>query len=285
MQSSTRVCAFVIVLASFAAAQEPPIGPQMTPPGARRGGGGPRGATGMRDFLGLGAAPDAEAAKLGGPTYKENCGACHGETGRGSQGPNLVRSTVVLHDEKGEEIGPIIKNGRPQAGMPAFPGLKPEDIYNISQYLHLQVELLANRGTYGQTYTNLRSQTSGDPQKGAAFFQANCSSCHSATGDFAKIGAKFPQAVAMQTRFLWPSPQGARKATVTAADGQTFTGALMKLDDFNVSLRMANGDYRQWPLAQVKVNVDDKLAGHRALLPKYTDADIHNTAAYLVTLK
>lgn len=276
-----RVCAaFVISMAVIADAQEP----QMAPPAARRGGGGPRGANGTREFLGLGPAPDADAAKLGGPTYKDNCGACHGETGRGSQGPNLVRSTVVLHDEKGEEIGPIIKNGRPQAGMPAFPGLKPEDIYNISQYLHLQVELLANRGTYGQTYSNLRTQTSGDPKKGQEFFQANCNTCHSASGDFAKIGAKYSQAAAMQARFLWPAPQGPRKATVTA-EGQAYTGALMKLDDFNVSLRMANGDYHEWPLDRVKVNVEDKLGGHRALLPKYTDADIHNTAAYLVTLK
>ncbi len=141
----------------------------MAPPGTRRQGG--RGAGGTREFLGLGPAPDADAAKLGAPTYKENCGACHGETGRGSQGPNLVRSTVVLHDEKGEEIGPIITKGRPQAGMPAFPALKPEDIYNISQYLHMQVELVANRGTYGQSYGTLRSQTSSitSPVKRAMF--------------------------------------------------------------------------------------------------------------------
>ncbi len=271
--------ALIFVFVAIATAQEP----QMVPPGARRQAG--RGANGTREFLGLGPAPDADAAKLGGPTYKENCGACHGETGRGSQGPNLVRSTVVLHDEKGEEIGPIIKNGRPQAGMPAFPGLKSEDIYNISQYLHLQVELLANRGTYGQTYGDLRNQTTGDARKGQMFFQANCGSCHSATGDFAKIGAKFSQTAAMQARFLWPAPQGPRKATVTTADGQTFAGALMKLDDFNVSLRMANGDYHEWPADHVKVAVEDKLGAHRALLPKYTDADIHNTAAYLVTLK
>ena len=282
MLNRTQFCAvFVTLAASIAAAQEP----QMAPPGARRAGGGPRGADGTREFLGLGPAPDAKAAKLGEPTYKENCGTCHGETGRGSQGPNLVRSTVVLHDEKGEEIGPIIKNGRPQAGMPAFPGLKADDIYNISQYLHLQVELLANRGTYGQTYGNLRGQTSGDPKKGQVFFQANCASCHSATGDFAKIGAKFSQAAAMQSRFLWPAPQGPRKATVTTADGQTFTGSVIKLDDFNVSLRLANGDYHDWSMDRVKVNVEDKLAGHRALLPKYTDADIHDTTAYLVTLK
>jgi len=265
----------LIAVATAAVAQEP----QMAPGG--RGGG--RGST--REFLGLGPAPDAAAAKLGDPIYKENCGTCHGETGRGSQGPNLVRSTVVLHDEKGEEIGPIIKNGRPQSGMPAFPGMKQEDIYNISQYLHMQVELAANRGLYGTTYSNLRSQTSGDPKKGQAYFQANCASCHALTGDFAKVGAKFPQAATMQARFLWPAGRGPRKATVTTTDGKSFAGTLLKLDDFHVSLRMANGDYHEWPLDQVKLKVEDNLGGHRALLPKYTDADIHNMTAYLVTLK
>jgi hypothetical protein len=33
------------------------------------------------------------------------------------------------------------------------------------------------------------------------------------------------------------------------------------------------------------VTVDDKLQGHRSLLPLYTDADIHNVTAYLETLK
>jgi cytochrome c oxidase cbb3-type subunit 3 len=267
-----------IGLTAAAAAQEP----QMGPPG--RGGRGGRGGT-TREFLGLGPAPDAAAAKLGDPVYKENCGTCHGETGRGSQGPNLVRSTVVLHDEKGEEIGPVIKNGRPQAGMPAFPGLKQEDIYNISQYLHMQVELAANRGTYGQTYGSLRNQVSGDSKKGEAFFAANCSSCHAVSGDFAKIGAKFPDAATMQSRFLWPALRGPRRGTVTTKDGQTLAGTLVKFDDFNVSLRTANGEFHEWPSDRVTVKVEDKLGGHRALLPKYTDADIHNMTAYLVTLK
>jgi cytochrome c oxidase cbb3-type subunit III len=277
MSSNFRFVLF-IGLAAVAAAQEP----QMGPPG--RGGRGGRGGT-TREFLGLGPAPDAAAAKLGDPIYKENCGTCHGETGRGSQGPNLVRSTVVLHDEKGEEIGPIIKSGRPQAGMPPFPGLKPEDIYNISQYLHMQVELAANRGTYGQTYGSLRNQVSGDPAKGQTFFATNCSSCHALSGDFAKIGAKFPDAATMQSRFLWPAQRGVRHATVVTKDGQTFAGSLMKFDDFNVSLRTANGEFHEWPVDRVTVKVEDKLGGHRALLPKYSDADIHNMTAYLVTLK
>ena len=33
------------------------------------------------------------------------------------------------------------------------------------------------------------------------------------------------------------------------------------------------------------VKVTDPLQGHIDLLPKYTDADIHNLAAYLATMK
>jgi cytochrome c oxidase cbb3-type subunit III len=246
--------------------------------------GGRGGRAGTREFLGLGPPPDAAAAKKGEPVYAADCAACHGKTARGGQAPDLVRSVVVLHDEKDEEIGPLLKNGRPEAGMPAFPALSPEDIHNISQFLKMQVELSANRGTYGQTYSSLRSQTSGDPRKGQEFFEANCVHCHSASGDLAKIGAKFPQAATLQSRFVWPTTPGPAHATVTAK-GQSVTGTVLRLDDFDVALRDASGEYHYWPRDQVQVQIEDKLGGHRALLPKYSDADLHNVTAYLATLK
>jgi mono/diheme cytochrome c family protein len=255
--------------------------------GGGRGGRGGGGARGTREFLGLGPAPDEAAAKKGEPLYKQNCGTCHGETARGAQAPNLVRSVTVLHDEKGEEIGPVIRNGRPQAGMPAFPSLSSDDIYNIAQYLHLQVELTANRGTYGATYAALRGQTSGDAGKGEAFFRGagGCAGCHSVTGDLAGIGKKFQQASSMQSRFLWPATPGPAKAKVTTAAGETVAGTIRTLNDFDVSMIDAAGNYHHWPRAAVKVELEDRLAGHRALLPKYTDADIHDLTAYLETLK
>jgi mono/diheme cytochrome c family protein len=192
---------------------------------------------------------------------------------------------LVLHDEKGEEIGPVIKNGRSQAGMPAFGGLSADDVYNISQYLHLQVELAANRGTYGATYAGLRSQTSGDAKKGETYFQAACAGCHSATGDLAKVGQKYAQASVMQSRFLWPATPGPAKAKVTTAAGETVAGTIRGMTDFDVSLVDGAGNYHYWPRATVKVEIEDKLAAHRALLPKYTDADIHDLTAYLETLK
>ena len=257
-------------------------GPAPGPPGSRR----PRNsAASTREFLGLGPAPDAAAAAKGAPLYKENCATCHGETARGAQGPNLVRSTSVLHDEHDEEIGPIVKNGRPQGGMPAFPSLSADDIHNIAQFLKMQVELTANRGTYGQTYADQRNRPSGDPKKGEAFFTAHCATCHSSTGDLAKVGAKFPQAAAMQSRYLWPVSNSPRKATVTPPNGQTVTGFIKQMDDFDVSVIDSAGEYHSWPREQVKVQMEDRLAGHRALLPQYSDTNIHDLTAYLVTLK
>ncbi len=239
----------------------------------------------MRDFLGLGAPPDQAAAKLGEPLFKQNCAACHGENARGGEGPNLVRSTLVLHDEKGQDIGQVIKTGRPDAGMPAFPGLKQADIYNIAEYIHLQVENAANRGVYNSLYASQRSQTSGDAKKGAEFFTTNCAGCHSATGDLAKIGSKYPQAAAMEARFIWPASRGPAHAAVKTKSGEVVEGSIVRLDDFDVALRAASGEYHAWPRNEVEVSMENKLSGHRALLAKYTDADLHNLTAYLLTLK
>src|SRR5215472_18728398 len=293
----TRICPLVVGLLAVGLAttqtpaQEPDGGG--APAGGRgggrggRGGRGPGGAAGTRAFLGLGPAPDAVAAKKGEPLYQQNCATCHGENARGAQGPNLVRSVTVLHDEKGEELAPLIKSGRPQAGMPGFPALSQDDLYNVSQYLHLQVELAANRGTYGATYGALRHAMSGDPQKGEEFFNSagGCAKCHSVTGDLAKVGAKFPLASALQSRFLWPARQGPVNAKITLASGQSIAGTIRVMTDFDISITDTRCGYHQWPRDQVKVEIEDRLEGHRALLGKYTDADIHNLTAYLVTLQ
>ena len=256
----------------------------LTQPDAQEpaGGGGRRGGN-MREFLGLGPAPDPAAAKKGEPLYLENCAGCHGKDGRGAQAPGLTRMPLVLHDEKGEKLAPVLQEGR--QGMPPFPKLSQDDVFLISQYLKLQIELAANRGTYGATYAASRNQVTGDAKKGEAYFQANCASCHSATGDLAKIGAKFPQLAALKNRFLWPATPGPARAKVTTPDGKVIEGRVKTNNDFELSLVDENGNYHYWPRHMVKIEIEDKLTGHRALLPKYSDSDINNLAAYLVNLK
>lgn len=240
---------------------------------------GPGGRMNTREFLGLGTPPDQPAATRGEKLYKPNCGFCHGEKARGAEGPNLVRSAVVLHDEKGDQIGPLVSKGAVDRGMPAFPGFTKDQLYDISQYLHLQVELVANRGLYKRL-----NVVTGDPNAGEAYFNSNCRSCHAT--DLSHIATKFPAPDQLQSRFVWPMSRGNVKRGVTVKhNGETITGTLKQMDDINVSIYDASGNYRAWPVAAVKIEIEDRLTKHRELLDKYTDADIHNLTAYLVTLK
>jgi cytochrome c oxidase cbb3-type subunit 3 len=88
---------------------------------------------------------------------------------------------------------------------------------------------------------------------------------------------------------LYPSGRGGvrtpAKATVTLPSGQTVTGRLAYRDEFVVSLKDDDGWQRSWRVGDVKVTIDDPLEAHAALLPKYTDQDMHNVLAYLQTLR
>jgi hypothetical protein len=145
----------------------------------------------------------------------------------------------------------------------------------------MEIELAANRGLYKHS----GEMTSGDVSKGKDFFAANCASCHSVTEDLAGIGKKFAQPSAMLARIAWPSKRGVRQATVTTPDGKELTGTLEHYDDFETSLKTSDGKTLTWPTAKVLVAIPDKLEGHRALLSKYTDDDLHNLTRYLLTLK
>ena len=64
------------------------------------------------------------------------------------------------------------------------------------------------------------------------------------------------------------------------------SGALVRIDNFSVSLREASGDYRAFSrVPGVAVEVRDPLAVHHELLDQYTDEAIHDVVAYLWTLK
>lgn len=275
MAGRIKLVAFLFAFAAFSLSAQDDI-----PPAGRGGGRGGRGGT--REFLGLGPPPDAAAAARGEKLFAPNCGFCHGEKARGGSGPNLVRSTLVLHDEKSELIGPAVAKGFPDKGMPAFPNFSAAELADIAQYLHLQVELVANRGTYKRL-----NVVTGNAAAGEAYFSTACKTCHSVTGDLAHIGSRY-EPDQLQNRFIWPAGGrgGARqKVTVTLSGGQKITGTVRRMDDFDISITDAAGTYHSWPRQSVKVELEDRLAGHRLLLDKYTDADMHNLTAYLVTLK
>ena len=76
--------------------------------------------------------------------------------------------------------------------------------------------------------------------------------------------------------------------TVTVTQGSTkVTGRLIRIDDFAVSLTEEDGTPRTFTREGdvPRVELHDPLKGHRDLLGKYTDKDIHDVTAFLVTVK
>ena len=74
---------------------------------------------------------------------------------------------------------------------------------------------------------------------------------------------------------------------VTTASGERTEGRLVRIDDFLVTVALADGTLRSFRRDGdvPKVEVHDPMQAHRDLLAVYTDKDMHDVTAYLVTLK
>jgi len=238
--------------------------------------------TPLHSFLALPPDPPPEVVERGKRLYTTSCAFCHGANATGGEtGPNLVRSVTVLHDRgTGAAIGPILLAGRTEKGMPKF-SMTPDQIQDLAGFLLSRQNAAADRSTY-----RVELAHSGDAARGKQFFASHCAACHGAVDTFRNLVQTMEPA---QVQDLFLMPRGIeRQATVTLPSGESFAGELVQLDDFVVTIRNKSGLARSWTLGdsrRVKVKVSDPLQGHRDLLPKYSDPDIHDILAYLETLK
>ena len=234
--------------------------------------------------------------------YEINCRACHGGDLRGGDigGPNLLRSQLVLNDQHGELIVPVVKNGRQNPGMPPMPALPlgEEDVKAIAEYIHSVAASMRGQGSPPPGEEVELNIVVGDAKAGEQYFAARCASCHSASGDLKGVGERIASPLQLQN--TWITGGGgrgrggaggpvSRPVTVSVAmqDGSKVDGRLVRIDDFYVVVGLENGSTRTIRRTgdTPKVTIDDPLDGHRKLLTVYTDKDIHDVTAYLVTLK
>lgn len=245
---------------------------------------------------------DAAVIERGRGVYVGSCGACHGVDARGGQlgGPNLLRSQLVLDDQEGELIMPVVKNGRPGTLMVPI-AVADADIKAIAGYLHSLQAQGTNQGGPPPGAEVPLDILVGDARAGQKYFTARCGTCHSVTGDLQGLATRATEPKTIQN--LWVSggrASGPRRgggrpmsdaaaptATVTWASGEKVEGRLLRLDDFLVTVALSDGSARtirrdgDVPTVVVK----DPLDGHRDLLSVLTDADMHDVTAYLATLK
>jgi cytochrome c oxidase cbb3-type subunit 3 len=234
---------------------------------------------------------DPAAVERGKALYGVNCQFCHGaDTRGGDSGPSLLRSGIVLDDQHGELMAPVVRAGRP--GMPKFT-LTDDQIADVAAFVHT-----FRAAGYDESRLKPPSIVVGDAKAGETFFNAKCSACHSPTGDLRGIATKIAEPRLLQQTWLLPGSGAGRGAappvqvkpttvTVTLPTGEKVEGRLERVDDFMVALTQADGTRRSFRTNgdTPKVEIHDPLQPHKDLLRTYSDADIHNVTAYLVTLK
>ena len=295
-----------ICIAARLTAQGPP---QTPPPGPGAPAQGGRGGRGQIPTFPAQQRPPGDPAVIarGKSLFEVNCRLCHGADLRGGDlgGVNLLRSTLVLGDQHGELILPVVHGGRTNPGMPPmppFPQLPDDDVKAIAEYIHSVAATMRGQGNPppGAEPVGLNIVV-GDPAAGKAYFEARCASCHSTSGDLAGIASRYPEPVQLQNAWVAGSGGGGRggrggggrgsraqtTVTVTTPQGQRVEGRLDRIDDFIVVLTPADGVPRSFRRAGdvPRVEIHDPLEGHKKLLSAYTDKDIHDVTAYLVTVK
>jgi mono/diheme cytochrome c family protein len=286
-----------ITLACMVLACVPPAFAQ-----GRGGRGGPgRGPAGPDLVAGRFKRYPADAINAGTTAYNTKCGYCHGDRAKGGNaGPDLITSDVSLHDEDGVGLGEYL-NGAAHTKV-VKNDLDKQTIYNIAAYIHSRIIYSAT--TRGETSPEAVLKA-GNAKDGEAYFNGagGCSKCHSVTGNLKGIGDKY-DAVALQDRIV--NPRGGRgrggrgrggaeappdpnaiTATVTLPGGKTVTGIPLRLTDFDVTLRLADGSTQTWTRDNGVPQVErhDPLQAHVDIMTKLTDKQMHDLTAYLATVK
>jgi cytochrome c oxidase cbb3-type subunit III len=216
--------------------------------------------------------------------FRQDCSFCHGRGATGGEGgPDLTRSKLVTADVDGNNIAPVVRNGRPDKGMPRF-DRSDDQIASLVAFIHTQQNnALTKKG--GRKGVDVSDLQTGNAEAGKKFFNGagGCATCHSPAEDLAGIASRH-QGLELEERMLYPKHAKSR-VTVTLPSGQTIAGTLEYLDEFTVGLVDSTGSYRSWRTRDVQYKVDAPVNAHVELFSKYTDDDVHNLMAYLQTLR
>ncbi|MFZ0292005.1 MAG: c-type cytochrome [Candidatus Sulfotelmatobacter sp.] len=182
------------------------------------------------------------ASVPGKQTFASTCAGCHGLDGRGGErAPNIAENSKVqrLSDA---EIGSIIENGIPGAGMPAFGSLGGSQIKAVISYL---------RTLQG---TNHLAKLPGDADRGEVLFfgKGHCSGCHMVAGKGGFIASDLSGYAGShgldQTRSAITSPalsgnRSVRTAIVTTRDREKYVGRIRNEDNFSLQLETFDGAF------------------------------------------
>jgi cytochrome c oxidase cbb3-type subunit 3 len=184
--------------------------------------------------------------------------------------------------------------------MPAF-NLSESDTTAVAEYIHSVLSQVGPKARPpGKADISDRDVLVGNATAGQTYFQGNCASCHSGSGDLKDLATKYKDPRLLQNAWVAGGVTGRGGASagptgkpatvsVTLPDGQKLEGTLVRKDDFLVTLILPDGERRSISLEGSnegsKIEVNDPLDAHRRIASTLDEKDMHNVTAYLATLK
>ena len=117
-----------------------------------------------------------EAVKAGQELYMLVCSGCHGVTGEGGRGPNLLTGRNIRRSDD-EQLFDVIKNGIAGSDMPPSP-LEDEKVWQMAAFVR------------NLSAPAIHQNVDGDPEAGKMLFygKAGCTNCHMIRGEGGYLG-------------------------------------------------------------------------------------------------
>jgi putative heme-binding domain-containing protein len=213
--------------------------------------------------------------------YTTQCVQCHGGLGDGVSGVDLRRG-VFRRANSDEELGRVITNGVPGAGMPPFK-LEPAELTGIVAFI---------RAGFDQT----ASVRVGDPVRGRALFEGkgDCGSCHRVRGrgaltapDLSGVGL-VRTVGALQRSLLEPTTAmvpANRPLRIVMKRGETLEGRRLNEDTHSVQLLDARGRLRSLAKSDIRTLTYATASPMPSYAARLTPDEIADLVGFLASLR
>lgn len=228
-------------------------------------------------------AGNSAAIAAGANVYQENCQSCHGGEARGDRAPSLaVTPGAFTHGGEDGNLFLNIRNGIRGTGMPPFPALSTDAIWQVVSYIRSRADAKPDIPV-----------VNGDVAGGEMIFNGKgaCARCHAVNGRGSIVGPDLSTIGRMSAdvirEMILGGRNGARRQLIIAKtrDGRELRGVRRNEDTFSLQLMDASGTLHlldKQKLAEVRYE-------ERSLMPddfgkRLSENEIRNLVAYLKTL-
>jgi putative heme-binding domain-containing protein len=219
--------------------------------------------------------------------FKVHCARCHGITGQGGEGSNLVRSKLKYATDD-QALIDLLDEGIPGTGMPAVWTLDEEKRTQVAGYVRSLGQLEAE-------------QMPGDPDRGEEIYQAagGCPACHIVQGHGIGIGPELTyvgdQRGLDYLRQSLMDPAATQSQTMGFQNYLTVRvkslqaeveGLRVNEDAFTLQVRDMSGTIHSF--RKDELTSYEKVFAH-SLMPEYSaalsDEDMNDLISYMMSLR